>query len=184
MATKTSTFLQSAAIEYQNKCPELARFLMTKCYKRFNDHVSEEIDKNMHSIACEHCGNIFSGTNCVFRIKPKRKRRKKIRYRNSQNIRKSCNFLQILCKYCGWKTRCEGAAKKRRQSSTDSNSAFRTPECNRSMRELDGSSSRQRYSSGSKKRCKSRLKEILEKERLDLDKNKTPPSLRNFLATI
>ena len=56
--------------------------------------------------------------NCKkFRIKPKRKRSKKKKHNVKMNpsygiTPKSTNFLQILCYFCGWKTRHIGATTK------------------------------------------------------------------------
>ena len=198
-------FLQAVTNEYHEKCPELARIMMMKYFQRINAADFEDSGNSFEWIfeaakACQCCGTIFTDTNCTFRIKPKRKHRK----RNVKNgrtldmIPKSSNFLQILCHYCGGKTRQAGASRKStktkngslrnqkgiqtpKHSKNSSATTHHTPELSRIQKK---SGSGLQSWSGKKKKTKSRLKELLAKEKFESDQKTSSPSLINFLATI
>ena len=204
MAARRLKFLQTVTNEYREKCPELSRFMMMKYFERVNGPDDEKISERSPSLnACEHCGTILTHSNCTFRIKPKqkRKKRKKNCLKNDRIfdiIPKSHNFLQICCHYCGWKTRQAGTSRKSSRNNngtlTDlddiqtllssgnvSVSNYSTPELSRTKKQ---SGSRSHRPSGNRKKTKSRLKELLAKEKLETDEKTSSPSLINFLATI
>ncbi|XP_028393833.1 UPF0711 protein C18orf21 homolog [Dendronephthya gigantea] len=206
MNATNSRFLQAVVNEYRDKCPELSRIMTMKYFDRINDSNIEGLGEKSQwcSNACEHCGTVFTAENCTFRIKPKRRRRKgkKCLVKNDSKldrIPKSSNFLQILCHYCGWKTRQIGATRVTRRrvrnddgslrmdkrlcqtptlSKSGSVTAKYTPELSRTQ-----SQPRSQNSTGTRKKNKSKLKELLAKEKLESSQTESP-SLLNFLATI
>jgi hypothetical protein len=196
MAARKLRFLKAVTNEYREKCPELSRIMMMKYFERLNGPNIEDFGDNFQwtSNACEHCGTIFTYRNCTFRIKPKRKRRKKCNVKNDRNLNiipKSSNFLQILCHYCGWKTRQAGARRKTNNGSDQGDMVYQTPKLSGNApvtpelsRIHKQSGSGLENSSGNKKKTKSRLKELLAKEKLASDQKTSSPSLINFLATI
>ena len=190
-------FLQTITNEYREKCPELSRFLMMKYFERLSDQETGPDECLQQSLnACQHCGTTFTDSNCTFRIKPKRKRKK--RKSNIDIIPKSCNFLQIRCHYCGWKTRQAGARRKSSRNNNESSTHvddIQTPRSSENVSVSDHSTpklskthkqrgSKAQTASGHRKRSKSRLKELLAKEKLETDQKTSSPSLINFLATI
>ena len=198
MAAKKLRFFQTVSNEYREVCPELSRIMMMKCFEHLNRQNIEDFDENFQSnlCACERCGAIFTDDNCTYRIKPKRKRRSKNK-RNARtfDIPKSFNFLQIHCHYCGWRTRKTGARRKIKdklkmvssksdvlpQTQKQSiNTCFNSPE--QTVTTISRSTSRN--STGNKKKTKSRLKELLAKEKLESDQRIASPNLINFLASI
>ena len=192
LMTPRRRFLLAVTNEYRKKCPELAKY-----FQRLNAADFEDSGNSFEWIvdaanACQCCGTIFTGTNCTFRIKPKRKHSKRKNVKNDRTldmIPKSSNFLQILCHYCGWKTRQAEASRKStktkngslrnqkgiqtpKHSKNSSATTHHTPELSRIQKK--SGSGLQRLS-GKKKKTKSRLKKLLAK---------VLPSLTNFLATI
>ena len=204
MAARRLRFLQTVTNEYRDKCPELSRFMMMKYFERVNGPDAEKFSERSQCLnACEHCGTILTHSNCTFRIKPKQKRKKRkkkclTKDRTFDVIPKSYNFLQIRCHYCGWKTREVGTTRKSSRNNNESltdlddiqtprfsgNVSVRnysTPELSRTKKQ---SGSRSHTASGNRKKTKSRLKELLAKEKLETDQKTSSPSLINFLATI
>ena len=178
-----------------------------KYFERINDSNIEGLGDKFQwsSSACEHCGTVFTAKNCTFRIKPKRKRRKGKKYlvKNDSKfdtIPKSSNFLQILCHYCGWKTRQIGATRVTRTTTANDDGSLRmdkglyhTPKLSKSgsvtARYTPRFSRTQnppgaQTSSRTRKKNKSRLKELLDKEKLESSSQAKSPSLLNFLATV
>ena len=211
MAAKKLRFSQRVTDEYHEKCPELSRIMVLKHF----DHQTnvEDSAENFQSTfnACKHCGTIFTGTNCEFRIKPKRKRSKKKKHNLKMNpsygiMPKSSNFLQILCHFCGWKTRHIGATTKQakinnsslknysntsdmlwqtpRSSEKTSVTKHSTPQRTTTLNRSGPRRSGLQNSSGNRKKTKSRLKELLAKEKLESDQKTSSPSLINFLASM
>ena len=132
MGDRKLNFLHTVATEYSEKCPELSRIMMMKYFERLEKPNIEGYDREIVE-ACEHCGTVFTGSNCKFRVKPKRKRKKKrcVRLQDDNKapksldiMPKSSNFLQIHCHYCGWKTRRIGAMRKTRGSTRDIDGSF------------------------------------------------------------
>lgn len=208
MAGKKLQFLRAVANEYREKCPELSRIMMMKYLEGQNalslEDFRENFDWNLLN-ACEHCGTVFTDSNCTFRIKSKRKRKKnKKGYVKNDKIfdimPKSCNFLQILCKFCGWKTRHRGAWNSRSNAGsleTHVDMSFQTPKLSQGTPKLSRKAMKSpgsgfqgqknlstQQSSGKKKRTKSRLRELLAKEKLETEEKITSPGLINFLSTI
>ena len=207
MAARKLKFLQGVAKEYHKKCPELSRIMMVK---HFDDRLTnmKDSEQNYQSIlnVCGHCGSLFTGRNCTFRIKPKRKRRKRKKHNVENNpaygiMPKSSNFLQILCHVCGWKTRQVGATRKPAKINNVSlendtllrnNNALssQTPRSSKKASVTSRSTPQQgktynrQHSSGNRKKTKSRLRELLAKEKLESEQKPSSPSLINFLANI
>ena len=207
MAARKLKFLQGVAKEYHKKCPELSRIMMVK---HFDDRLTnmKDSEENYQSTlnVCGHCGSLFTGRNCTFRIKPKRKcrRRKKHNVQNNPAygiMPKSSNFLQILCHVCGWKTRQVGATRKpskiksvflENDTLLRNNNALlgQTPRSSKKASITSQSTPQQgktcngQHSSGKRKKTKSRLRELLAKEKLESEQKTSSPSLINFLANI
>ena len=131
MDAKKLNFHLTVANEYRQRCPELSRMMMVKCSTTAQGSLLAEFLENYRGKLCEHCGTVFTASNCSFRIKPRRKRRKK-RIKSSHLtacdkiqtgranyddnlIPKRSNSLQISCKHCGWKTRLVGTDGSKRE---------------------------------------------------------------------
>lgn len=213
MDAKKLNFHLTVANEYRGKCPELSRMMMVKCSTTTQGSLLARFLENYRGKLCEHCGTVFTASNCSFRIKPRRKRRKK-RIKSSHLsecdkiqtgranyddnlVPKRSNFLQISCKHCGWKTRLVGTDASKRESEDNRGTTMpvtpnvsETPKLSGSKirSESPGFSGTPKSSakgSGHKKKARTKLKELLAMEREAADKKTlASPSLLNFLASV
>ena len=166
---------------------------------------TEENSQDLRQRFCEHCATPFTVTNSTFRLKSKHKRKKRKfkstdKGNNTQEKQwehpKGSNYLEILCKYCGWKTRHVGTTGKKRKSrdiegswTPDNGTPPQTP-CSRKttpkLSEKPECSPMTPYSGKRRSRSKpkSTLKALLDREKEASKNNASSPSLLNFLATV
>ena len=196
MLAKNLTFRSTVAAKYSEKCPELSRIMMLEPLTKTH----EENIKDLRERFCEHCATPFTATNSTFRLKSKHKRKKrkdKDKHNEKQPLehcgQQGSNYLEILCKYCGWKTRHVGTTGNRKKSRDNEeswkpdNGNPQTPCSRKTTPKHSQKLSRSPmtpYSGKRRSKPKSTLKALLDKEKQQSKDNVPSPSLLNFLATV